>query len=333
VETIATNEKAREVPAKRGMYAPFGEYHQCWYPVLVAEAIKQGEVRSVKFCDSRIAVFRGSEGVVRAVSARCKHMGADLGLGKVVGNHVQCPYHHWEYNEKGACVRIPSGDPIPGDTTLFSFPCEESQGLIWVFLGKEPTYDVPAVPGCEEGKVLSRTFQLVLDEPLRVEPWVFGTNLFDFAHFKAVHNFNMRNVKTFIDEHHMGWESDIEGIGFMRAQVAGVATAITYVKKDGKDPQRHIAGITPQGDEGLGIFFTIFADLADDSKEAHVDALRRLDEYEALHRHLPAEDLPILNSIQFGQARLTKADRELATFLNYVNKYPRTTIKELQGEQ
>src|SRR3546814_3864821 len=96
-------------------------------------------------------------------------MGADVGLGQVVGNNVRCPYHHWEYNGQGSCVRIPSGDKIPKDTSLFSFPCEETQGLIWVFLGKEPTYPVPVVPNCEEGKVLSRSFELVLKEPMLVE--------------------------------------------------------------------------------------------------------------------------------------------------------------------
>src|SRR3546814_18974792 len=96
-----------------------------------------------KFCDSRIAVFRGEDGVVRAVSARCKHMGADVGLGQVVGNNVRCPYHHWEYNGQGSCVRIPSGDKIPTDTSLFSFHCEETQGLIWFFLGQAPTYPAP----------------------------------------------------------------------------------------------------------------------------------------------------------------------------------------------
>src|SRR3546814_2585765 len=78
-----------------------------------------------------------------------------------------------------------------------------TQGLIWVFLGKEPTYPVPVVPNCEEGKVLSRSFELVLKEPMLVEPWVFGTNTFDFAHFKSVHHFHMSDVNVVQKENQM----------------------------------------------------------------------------------------------------------------------------------
>lgn len=333
--TVATL-SAPTSTTRRGIYEPFHEYHTCWYPVAVAEEIKAGEVRSIKFCDSRIAVFRGEDGVVRAVSARCKHMGADVGLGQVVGNNVRCPYHHWEYNGQGSCVRIPSGDKIPKDTSLFSFPCEETQGLIWVFLGKEPTYPVPVVPNCEEGKVLSRSFELVLKEPMLVEPWVFGTNTFDFAHFKSVHHFHMSDVNVVQKENQMYWEGTVEITdkgkefkGLLRLEAVGTASVITYMKEEGKAPKRHIAGLVSKGDEGLGIFFTVFAELADDSEEAHQDAVRRLDELESMHRIIPLEDLEVLNSIEFGKVRLTDVDKELATYLRYVASYPRTTVAKL----
>lgn len=327
---------SNEAATRRGIYEPFNEYHMCWYPVAVAAEIKAGEVRSIKFCDSRIAVFRGEDGIVRAVSARCKHMGADVGLGRVVGNNVQCPYHHWEYNGEGSCVRIPSGDKIPNGTKLFNFPCEESQGLIWVFLGKEPSYPVPVVPNCEEGKVLSRSFELVLEKPMLVEPWVFGTNTFDFAHFKAVHHFNMDDVTVVQNKDEMYWEGNVEITdegkefkGFLRLEAIGTGSVITYMKEEGKSPKRHIAGLVSKGDEGLGIFFTVFAELADDSEEAHKDAVKRLDELERLHRIIPLEDLEVLNSIEFGKVRLTEVDKELATFLGYIASYPRTTVAKL----
>jgi phenylpropionate dioxygenase-like ring-hydroxylating dioxygenase large terminal subunit len=336
--TLTAIDTEPKVTARRGIYEPFNEYHQCWYPVALAVEIRRGDVKSLKFCDSRIVVFRGSDGVVRAMSARCKHMGADIGLGQVVGNNVQCPYHHWEYNGTGACVRIPSGDKVPNDTTLFTFPCEEVQGLIWVFLGKEPIYPVPFVPNCEDGKVLSRSFELVLETPIRVEPWVFSTNSFDFAHFKTVHHFDMKNLKTVQDENHMYWESDIEITdegkefkGFMRLDAIGTTSVITYMKQDGEAAKRHVVGLLPKGDDGLGIFFTVFAELEDDSEKAHKDAVRRLDELERLHRIIPLEDVDVLNSIEFGKVRLTEVDKELATYLGFVNRFPRTTIRKLEA--
>jgi hypothetical protein len=51
-----------------------------------------------------------------------------------------------------------------------------------------------------------------------------------------------------------------------------------------------------------------------------------------LHRLIPLEDLHVLNSIEFGQIRLTEVDRELATFLRFVASYPRTTVAKLVAD-
>jgi nitrite reductase/ring-hydroxylating ferredoxin subunit len=318
--------------AKRGFYEPFNEYHMCWYPVMVASDLQPGSVKSMNFCDSRIAVYRGSDGAVRAVSARCKHMGADIGLGEVVGNHVRCPFHHWEYDGTGACVRIPSGDRIPNDTTLLSFPCEERQGLIWVFLGNEPTGPAPFIAESERERVLSRSFEINFEEPMRVEPWVLSTNVFDFAHFKSVHHFDMSNVSKFHDGDSQGWEGDIAGEGFLRLELRGIANVITTMQRPGETvPKRQLAGSCPKGGAGLTLFMTIFVELKDDSEEARQEAEKSLDEYEAFHRKIPAEDLTVINSIEFGKTRLTEVDRDLAEFLGYVQRYPRTTIRKLEA--
>src|SRR3546814_6741212 len=73
------------------------------------------------------------------MSAYCKHMGADLSVGgDIVGNDVRCPYHHWTYGDGGKCTGIASGDPIPRESNLASFPTAEHLGLIWVFFGETP---------------------------------------------------------------------------------------------------------------------------------------------------------------------------------------------------
>src|SRR3546814_10991480 len=82
------------------------------------------------------------------------------------------------------------------------------------------------------------------------------------------------------------------------------------MKEEGKAPKRHIAGLVSKGDEGLGIFFTVFAELADDSEEAHQDAVRRLDELESMHRIIPLEDLEVLNSIEFGRSEERRVGKE-----------------------
>jgi nitrite reductase/ring-hydroxylating ferredoxin subunit len=56
----------------------------------------------------------------------CAHLGANLAGGKVVGNHIQCPFHNWEYNGNGSCVRIPYTDaPIPEAAQVKSWPSKQ----------------------------------------------------------------------------------------------------------------------------------------------------------------------------------------------------------------
>jgi len=186
---------------------------------------------------------------------------------------------------------------------------------------------------------LSRSFELVMDKPLLVEPWAFGANTFDFAHFKSVHEFEMRNTKVIFNDKEMYWESDIEVKdeakrfkGVMRLEAFGVGSVISYMKKEGEAAKRHIAALVPRGKDGLGIFFTVFAELENDSEEAHADAERRLDELERLHRKIPLEDLDVLNSIEFGRVHLTEVDKEMAAFLRFVNRYPRTTMAKLEAQ-
>lgn len=323
-------QEASAVKQKRGFYEPFNEYHMCWYPVMLSSDLGPCQVKSTKFCDGRIAVFRGEDGAVRATTARCKHMGADIGLGDVVGNHVRCPYHHWEYDGSGACVRIPTGDRIPNDTTLLSFPCEEHQGIIWVFLGREPTHPAPYLDDCV-GKTLSRSFEIDFKEPLRVEPWALSANTFDFAHFRAVHGFDMTHITRISDGHRRGWEGDIGNQSFMRIELLGIANVVSYLHKAGEPVKRQLAGSCPKGDDGLRLFMTIFADLPDEDEETYREVEARLDEYEAFHRRIPEEDLAVLNSVEFGKTRLTEADKDLAEFLGYVQRYPRTTISALEA--
>ena len=62
-------------------------------------------------------VFRDGQGKAHCLSNTCTHRGGSLSGGKVVGDHVQCPYHGWQFNGAGQCKRIPSlgiNASIPG---------------------------------------------------------------------------------------------------------------------------------------------------------------------------------------------------------------------------
>ena len=59
---------------------------QSWYVAGRSESLPRGKVRSFDLGNRRIAVYRDTAGVLHALDARCPHLGADLGHGRVVGN-------------------------------------------------------------------------------------------------------------------------------------------------------------------------------------------------------------------------------------------------------
>src|SRR3546814_7126817 len=92
--------------------------------------------------------------------------------GEVVGNNIRCPFHHWAYGDGGQCRHIPAGDEIPKRATLFHFASAEQFGLIWVFFGKKPLYELQTFEDFDEDKHVARSYQVQLSEKLNSEPWM-----------------------------------------------------------------------------------------------------------------------------------------------------------------
>lgn len=65
--------------------------------------------RSYSVLARKVGVFVADDGSFVAREVRCKHQGADLGLGKLVGSRVTCPRHGWEYDlGTGECTNMSS---------------------------------------------------------------------------------------------------------------------------------------------------------------------------------------------------------------------------------
>ncbi|MBE9098333.1 aromatic ring-hydroxylating dioxygenase subunit alpha [filamentous cyanobacterium LEGE 07170] len=104
-----------------------------WYFVCPSVDLLAGHVQSFDLCGQRIAVFRGEDGQVRALDAYCPHMGTDLGIGDVVGNHVRCFFHYWAFDGAGQCQDIPCQAQIPTGARLPSYATAEQYGCIWIY--------------------------------------------------------------------------------------------------------------------------------------------------------------------------------------------------------
>ena len=304
--------------------------HQNWYPIALSTSVAKGKAIGSDLADGRVVIYRGEDGVVRVMSAYCKHMGADLSFGgEVIGNNIRCPYHHWAFGDGGKCKNIASGDPIPKGASLANLPTAEEYGLIWVFLGETPLYERQTFPDFG-GEYLYRAFEVELEDKLFAEPWIFTSNIFDVVHNRVVHNLNIAEPR--IEEvspylRRMLWDAVHDGVkktGALRQNidVYGTNSIRTMGEHDGRK-KWYIAANTPCGRQGTRVFFTILTP-KDDEAEEH------LDRWQALHNRFINEDVPILNNLRYRDLHLVAADKAMGRFIAAARDYPRTTLDALE---
>lgn len=119
-----------------------------WYAVCLSTEVKEKPIR-VTALGNELVIYRNSKGAPVVMSDLCVHRGGALSDGWTKGDCVVCPYHGWEYDQEGACVRIPAnqdGVPIPRKARVDSYPTQEKYGFIFAFLGDLPEEERPPIP-------------------------------------------------------------------------------------------------------------------------------------------------------------------------------------------
>lgn len=82
-----------------------------------------------------LAIWRAN-GKPAAFLDRCPHRNAPLSLGRVAEGSLECAYHGWRFETKGACVAIPGlcgGEVDAKARHATTFACEERDGFVWVY--------------------------------------------------------------------------------------------------------------------------------------------------------------------------------------------------------
>jgi phenylpropionate dioxygenase-like ring-hydroxylating dioxygenase large terminal subunit len=298
-------------------------FDQCWYPLAVASELSKGQVLGREFLSGKVVVYRTEDGAPHVMSAYCRHLGADLSVGNVVGNELRCPFHYWHYNEEGRCSRIPAGDTPPPGAQLFRFPTAESVGLIWAFNGETPLYPVPSFDIADAALEL-RAWCNPNETP--IDHALFFLNAFDLQHFHAVHgmkiDFNQGDVTESthtiehvframtpefgaIVQHRKLWGTNVLTVWNLRG-TRRLFMAHALCALPGNRCQSYMINATPR-------------DTAGESGSA-ADVLRDAQTYA---RRLIEEDQPIMRTIHFRQDQLTASDRLLAQGIRWIRAYPR----------
>ncbi|WPU65434.1 Rieske 2Fe-2S domain-containing protein [Peredibacter starrii] len=175
---------------------------ESWYPVCPASSLKENETRSFTMLQHRFVVWRGKSGKLYAMDSFCPHMGADLGNGNVIGENLQCYFHHWIFLPGGKCANHKEGN-------LESYPVEEKYGFIWIYPGKNPTHSVPQPPGLLNQEVDALYLKKL---KLYAHHHVMMAGGIDLQHFKSVHKVDIKFDYQIIEHGKHVYTWDLSGI-------------------------------------------------------------------------------------------------------------------------
>lgn len=169
-------------------------FRRFWYPVMPLQHLQAGP-QAFELLNESLVVWLGENGELSAMRDRCCHRTAKLSLGRVKQGCICCPYHGWEFDTQGRCVKVPQLKPdsaIPASYRVEAYRCTERYGYVWVCL-EEPLTDVPEIveAGDSDYRVLHEFYEAWQCAGLRVME-----NELDLAHPTFVH------TTTFGSEEH-----------------------------------------------------------------------------------------------------------------------------------
>ncbi len=156
-----------------------------WHPVALAAGVVAAPV-AVRLLGRDAVLWRNAAGQVQAWADACPHRGARLSLGRVVDDHLECPYHGWQFAPGGACVKVPAlpaFTPPPGHCAR-TFEACEAFGLVWVRLAAGSS-TLPAFAAEDDTRLRKLNcgpYDVATSAPRIVE------NFLDMAHFSFVHD-------------------------------------------------------------------------------------------------------------------------------------------------
>jgi phenylpropionate dioxygenase-like ring-hydroxylating dioxygenase large terminal subunit len=180
-----------------------------WYAVLSSKEVKKGHLYGVTRCGEKMVFYRDQDKTIHCLADRCCHRGASLSSGKLFHNHVQCPFHGFEYAEDGKVVVIPANGknaPVPSNFKVASYPVKEKGGFIFLWYGDKEKM-TPEIPFFDE---LCKGFSYgELHEVWDVHYTRAIENQLDVVHVPFVHKTTIgRGGKSLVNGPLVTWEGN-----------------------------------------------------------------------------------------------------------------------------
>lgn len=114
-------------------------------------------------------LFRDEECNPACVQDECAHRACPLSIGKVVDGQIACPYHGWQYDRTGHCVKMPS-TVYKSHININTLPVVERDGFIWVWPGTG-TPPIQAMYSCIGMDAWSTVFRPLSSQTCQMMRW------------------------------------------------------------------------------------------------------------------------------------------------------------------
>jgi nitrite reductase/ring-hydroxylating ferredoxin subunit len=299
-------------------------FSQSWFPICLSADLQPGGVIGVDFLDGRVIAFRGAGGHAQVLSAYCVHLGADLSLGRVVGDRIRCAFHEWEYDATGTCAATGCGDEVPSQARVFCFPTHEKHGIVWAFNGEQPLFEIPD-HGFTEHRLAMRV--MAFPQILAVDPWVVAAHTPDVNRFCIGGKFEFltppaKQVVTTANSFSYRLHARLQtgNIYDVWEHIHGTNIFLQLGTLDG----REFFWLTAYGLPRPGTTSACFAygtPIAEGEDREEAEAF--LEKAASLIMNVWGQDSDVVTTARFKPGLLTRTDEVLARYLNYVRNYPR----------
>lgn len=126
----------------------FKKLEDYWFILCESKDIKK-KPSSFKLLNKDIVVYRTDKGEAVAFIDRCPHRNVPVSDGKICDGNLVCPFHGWEFNSEGQCVKVPGmidKEEIRAPK-LRKFETIEQEGYFWIRLNsRTPLNTKPHIP-------------------------------------------------------------------------------------------------------------------------------------------------------------------------------------------
>jgi nitrite reductase/ring-hydroxylating ferredoxin subunit len=233
---------------------------RAWYVVARSAEVRPGAVVGGAVADRPFVLFRTQDGRLAALDAHCPHMGTHLGHGRVEGDRLVCPLHHWTLGRDGVCR-----DGGAGEKPAYrarSWPVAERFGLVFLHPGDDP----PPLPAPEA----PQDFAWTTGTPVELDTdWrAMMVNGFDLLHLRAVHHRELVEPAELRPEDgtlRLAYTSRVRGGGWPDRLMRWIARdrirvrqrchgPVIVVESDlGRTRTAAVLGLLPRGPGGAGV--------------------------------------------------------------------------------